>query len=168
MPSRHILLLSTSHRASAAAAHGFLPPYPRYCCQRSPPADTADLQAASRHRPSASDFEVVASIGQGHFGCVEVVRQRSTRAVFAMKTLDKAETLRQQAACYREERDIMATATSPWITGAASRACRLQCAFPPSPYTACSCWPCPYTACSPCPYTALHPLPCTVLQSRTQ
>ncbi len=77
---------------------------------------TINLDTALAHRPAPTDFSIVASIGQGHFGSVEVVRQRSTGQVYAMKTLDKMETLRQTCACYKEERDIMAAAESPWLT----------------------------------------------------
>ena len=46
-------------------------------------------------RVSASDFEVKDVIGRGHFGEVQVVRDRHTETVYAMKTLRKHETLAQ-------------------------------------------------------------------------
>ncbi|XP_021365969.1 citron Rho-interacting kinase-like [Mizuhopecten yessoensis] len=68
-------------------------------------------------RIRATDFEVKDAIGRGHFGEVLVVREKSTDIVYAMKILRKNETLAQQEiSFYEEERDIMAKATSPWIT----------------------------------------------------
>ncbi|KAK3596286.1 hypothetical protein CHS0354_030661 [Potamilus streckersoni] len=68
-------------------------------------------------RLKASDFEVKDVIGRGHFGEVQVVRDKATETVFAMKVLRKSETLAQhEIAFFEEERDIMAKATSPWIT----------------------------------------------------
>ncbi|KAB7502719.1 Citron Rho-interacting kinase [Armadillidium nasatum] len=56
-------------------------------------------------------------IGKGHFGVVQVVREKQTGNVYALKILQKSETLAQQhVTFYEEERDIMAKATSPWIT----------------------------------------------------
>ncbi|XP_052800201.1 citron rho-interacting kinase-like isoform X2 [Mya arenaria] len=64
-----------------------------------------------------SDFEVKDIIGRGHFGDVQVVRDKHTETVYAMKTLRKHETLSQpEITFFEEERDIMAKATSPWIT----------------------------------------------------
>ncbi|XP_067132283.1 citron Rho-interacting kinase-like isoform X3 [Centruroides vittatus] len=63
------------------------------------------------------DFETKKIIGQGHFGEVQVVRERCTGDVYAMKILRKSDTLSQQSvAFYEEERDIMAKSSSPWIT----------------------------------------------------
>ncbi|XP_068087036.1 citron rho-interacting kinase [Anabrus simplex] len=70
-----------------------------------------------RLRVNIADFEVKKVIGRGHFGEVQVVREKQTGDVYAMKTLRKADTLNQQAAAfYQEERDIMAHANSPWLT----------------------------------------------------
>lgn len=74
-------------------------------------------------RVNLNDFEQKKVIGKGHFGVVQVVREKATGNVYALKTLKKSETLTQQhVAFYEEERDIMAKASSPWIT-------RLQYAF---------------------------------------
>jgi citron Rho-interacting kinase len=43
-----------------------------------------------------TDFEVKKVIGRGHFGEVQVVREKQTGDVYAMKTLHKADTLSQQ------------------------------------------------------------------------
>ncbi|CAL1534687.1 unnamed protein product [Lymnaea stagnalis] len=72
---------------------------------------------SKRKRKKASDFEVKAIIGRGHFGEVQVVREKSTDAVFAMKVLRKSDLLAQpEISCFEEERDIMGTSLSPWIT----------------------------------------------------
>lgn len=68
-------------------------------------------------RVNLSDFEIKKLIGRGHFGEVQLVKEKQTRDVYAMKTLKKSETLKQESvALYEEERDIMAEATSPWLT----------------------------------------------------
>ncbi|XP_049838505.1 citron rho-interacting kinase [Schistocerca gregaria] len=70
-----------------------------------------------RLRVNVTDFEVKKVIGRGHFGVVQVVREKQTGNIYAMKTLRKDQTLDQNLmAFYQEERDIMAQASSPWIT----------------------------------------------------
>ena len=48
-------------------------------------------------RVNILDFEVKKVIGRGHFGEVQVVREKQTGDVYAMKTLRKSDTLSQQA-----------------------------------------------------------------------
>jgi citron Rho-interacting kinase len=48
-------------------------------------------------RVNISDFEVKKVIGRGHFGEVQVVREKQTGDVYAMKTLRKSDTLNHQA-----------------------------------------------------------------------
>jgi len=67
-------------------------------------------------RVNISDFEVRKVIGRGHFGEVHLVREKQTGDVYAMKTLRKSDTLSNKRAFFENERDVMATATSPWIT----------------------------------------------------
>ncbi len=43
-----------------------------------------------------NDFEVKNIIGRGHFGEVQVVREKFTGDVYALKVLRKADTLAQQ------------------------------------------------------------------------
>ncbi|KAH9502428.1 hypothetical protein Btru_075657, partial [Bulinus truncatus] len=75
------------------------------------------VSQTKRLRKKASDFEVKALIGRGHFGEVRVVREKSTGSVYAMKVLRKTDLLSQpEISCYEEERNIMASSTSPWIT----------------------------------------------------
>ncbi|XP_064460923.1 citron Rho-interacting kinase-like isoform X2 [Ornithodoros turicata] len=70
-------------------------------------------------RVSIADFEVKKIIGRGHFGEVQMVKERATGDTYAMKVLRKADTLSQQnVAFYEEERDILARASQggPWLT----------------------------------------------------
>ncbi|CAH1233606.1 CIT [Branchiostoma lanceolatum] len=68
-------------------------------------------------RPSLTDFETKTVIGRGHFGEVQLVRERCTGDMYAMKVLKKSDILSQESvAFFEEERDIMAKACSPWIT----------------------------------------------------
>lgn len=62
------------------------------------------------------DFEHIKVIGRGAFGKVQLVRHRSTRRVYAMKRLSKADLIkRSDSAFFWEERHIMAHAKSEWI-----------------------------------------------------
>ncbi|XP_022249330.1 citron Rho-interacting kinase-like [Limulus polyphemus] len=82
-----------------------------------------NIQELRLLRVNVADFEMKKIIGRGHFGEVQVVREKQTGDVYAMKVLSKAEILSQQnIAFYEEERDIMVKAASSWIT-------RLQYAF---------------------------------------
>ncbi|XP_058238687.1 citron rho-interacting kinase isoform X1 [Hemibagrus wyckioides] len=67
-------------------------------------------------QPSKKDFEVRAVVGRGRFAEVQVVKEKATGDVYAMKVMDK-DTLRTQdnVAFYEEERAILALGTSPWI-----------------------------------------------------
>lgn len=67
-------------------------------------------------RVNVSDFEMRKVIGRGQFGEVHLVREKQTGDAYAMKTLRKNDTLGNKRAFFENERDIMATAVSPWIT----------------------------------------------------
>ncbi|XP_065830608.1 citron Rho-interacting kinase-like isoform X2 [Oscarella lobularis] len=68
-------------------------------------------------RPSKKDFDVIRTIGRGHFGEVHVVREKKSEMVYAMKTLRKVDMLAQEnTAFFEEEKEIMACANSSWIT----------------------------------------------------
>ncbi|XP_033644606.1 rho-associated protein kinase 2-like isoform X3 [Asterias rubens] len=68
------------------------------------------------HRLSSHDFQVIKVIGRGAFGEVQVVREKDSRKVFALKLLSKMEMIRRSdSAFFWEERDIMAYADSEWI-----------------------------------------------------
>lgn len=47
-------------------------------------------------RVNLNDFEQKKVIGKGHFGVVQVVREKATGNVFALKSLRKSDTLSQQ------------------------------------------------------------------------
>lgn len=61
--------------------------------------DAGTISEVRRLRIKASDFEVKDVIGRGHFGEVQVVREKHTETVYAMKTLRKQETLAQPEVC---------------------------------------------------------------------
>ncbi|XP_053617413.1 citron rho-interacting kinase-like isoform X2 [Plodia interpunctella] len=79
----------------------------------------ADLR---RTRVCLSDFDILQSIGRGHFGEVHMVREKETGDVYAMKTLRKEQSRKHRAGAAEDERDVLANANSPWIP-------RLQYAF---------------------------------------
>lgn len=54
------------------------------------------MQELKRLRTGIADFEVKNIIGRGHFGEVQVVREKQTGDVYAMKTLRKTDTIAQQ------------------------------------------------------------------------
>ena len=67
------------------------------------------LRQVKTLRPSLADFDVVRTIGRGHFGQVKVVKEKSSDEVFALKILKKSELKTQKTvAFFEEERDILA------------------------------------------------------------
>ncbi|XP_065164721.1 rho-associated protein kinase 1 isoform X2 [Atheta coriaria] len=67
-------------------------------------------------RMKTDDYEHIKVIGRGAFGKVQLVRHKSTRKVYAMKRLSKADLIkRSDSAFFWEERHIMAHARSEWI-----------------------------------------------------
>ncbi|KAK7163861.1 hypothetical protein R3I94_002543 [Phoxinus phoxinus] len=66
--------------------------------------------------PGKRDFEVRGIVGRGHFSEVQVVKERATGDVYAMKIMDKT-SLRSQdkVAFFEEERTILGLNSSPWI-----------------------------------------------------
>ncbi|KFB43925.1 AGAP006932-PA-like protein [Anopheles sinensis] len=75
-------------------------------------------------RVNVDDFDVKCLIGKGYFGDVHLISERQTGQVYAMKKMRKDIVSSTQV---REERDIMASRRSEWITG-------LQYAFQDSDY----------------------------------
>ncbi|TKR93315.1 hypothetical protein L596_007795 [Steinernema carpocapsae] len=72
-----------------------------------------DLQ---KRRIKICDFDSIKVIGRGAFGEVQLVRHRTSKKVFAMKSLDKSEMIRRaDSAFFWDERDIMAHTDSEWI-----------------------------------------------------
>lgn len=58
--------------------------------------DESTVKELRKIRMKMADFEVKDVIGRGHFGEVQVVRDKVTSTVYAMKILHKHETLAQQ------------------------------------------------------------------------
>ncbi|XP_019394782.1 PREDICTED: citron Rho-interacting kinase isoform X1 [Crocodylus porosus] len=67
-------------------------------------------------QPSVKDFEVRSLVGCGHFAEVQVVRERVTGDVYAMKVMSKQSLLLQEnVSFFEEERSILSQNISPWI-----------------------------------------------------
>lgn len=75
-------------------------------------AHVAALLQSYRRKPQ--DFSLIASLGHGAFGRVQLVREVTTGRVCAMKVLKKSHMLTQHTD-YWIEREIMAHGDSPWI-----------------------------------------------------
>nr|XP_030716234.1 citron Rho-interacting kinase isoform X8 [Globicephala melas] len=74
-------------------------------------------------QPSAKDFEGRSVVGCGNFAEVQVVREKATGDIYAMKVMKKKALLAQEQVSYfEEEQNILSQSTSPWIP-------RLQYAF---------------------------------------
>ncbi|XP_078237738.1 citron Rho-interacting kinase isoform X12 [Pogona vitticeps] len=74
-------------------------------------------------QPSVKDFEVRSLVGCGHFAEVQVVREKATGDVYAMKVMSKGMLLAQdKVSFFEEERNILSQNTNPWIP-------QLHCAF---------------------------------------
>ena len=59
-------------------------------------SDAKTIKELRRLRINIKDFEVKNVIGRGHFGEVQVVREKNSGDVYALKVLRKADTLAQQ------------------------------------------------------------------------
>ncbi|XP_038618359.1 citron Rho-interacting kinase isoform X4 [Tachyglossus aculeatus] len=67
-------------------------------------------------QPSVKDFEIKSLVGCGHFGEVQVVREKATGDVYAMKVMNKKSLLAQeQVSFFEEEQSILSQSSSPWI-----------------------------------------------------
>uniref|UniRef100_A0A6I8N5Y4 Citron Rho-interacting kinase n=1 Tax=Ornithorhynchus anatinus TaxID=9258 RepID=A0A6I8N5Y4_ORNAN len=67
-------------------------------------------------QPNVKDFEVKSLVGRGHFAEVQVVREKATGDVYAMKVMNKKSLLAQeQVLFFEEERSILSRSSSPWI-----------------------------------------------------
>lgn len=67
-------------------------------------------------RVNTGDFELKKVIGRGYFGEVHLVKEKQTNDVYAMKIVKKSDCLLDKHASYEEERNIMASGNSFWIT----------------------------------------------------
>uniref|UniRef100_A0A8C9XG63 Citron Rho-interacting kinase n=1 Tax=Sander lucioperca TaxID=283035 RepID=A0A8C9XG63_SANLU len=67
-------------------------------------------------QPGLSDFEVRAVVGRGRFAEVQVVREKATGDVCALKVMAKTDLRTQENVVFHEEeRRILALNSSPWI-----------------------------------------------------
>ena len=74
------------------------------------------VMRTARKRVSAADFESLAVIGRGAFGEVRLVREKSTKRVFAMKSMIKeAMIMKNQVEHVHAERDVLASAENPRV-----------------------------------------------------
>ncbi|KAM3964004.1 LOW QUALITY PROTEIN: uncharacterized protein ACR2FA_002045 [Aphomia sociella] len=73
------------------------------------------LAELRRTRVCLSDFDMIQTIGRGHFGEVHMIREKETGDVYALKTLRKEEARKRAAGAAEDERDVLAIANSPWI-----------------------------------------------------
>lgn len=60
------------------------------------PADSDTIAELRELQPSAKDFEVRSLVGCGHFAEVQVVRERATGDIYAMKVMKKKALLAQE------------------------------------------------------------------------
>lgn len=71
------------------------------------------LTRSSRDKMSADKFLPLKPLGRGAFGTVQLVKEKSTNVVYAMKILDKTRMLREnQESHVRAERDLLSEAAS--------------------------------------------------------
>ncbi|RVE50300.1 hypothetical protein evm_005135 [Chilo suppressalis] len=73
------------------------------------------LAELRRTRVCYSDFDILQTIGRGHFGEVHLVREKETSDVYALKTLRKEQARKRAAGAAEDERDVLANASGPWI-----------------------------------------------------
>jgi len=96
--------------AEAAAAAGAAP--------AAPVLPTAAAPAAPARAPRLTDFKVLAVLGRGGYGKVMQVLHKPSGAVLAMKVLRKSALVRRgQVARTLNERDILASASHPFVVG---------------------------------------------------
>ncbi|XP_062890138.1 citron Rho-interacting kinase isoform X4 [Mobula hypostoma] len=67
-------------------------------------------------QPCAGDFEVKSVIGRGVFAEVQVVREKATNDVYAMKVMNKQALIEEDnVVFFEEECSILSRNTSPWL-----------------------------------------------------
>ncbi|KAI3639397.1 hypothetical protein MIR68_002927 [Amoeboaphelidium protococcarum] len=75
------------------------------------------VSEVKRLRMNQDDFTYIRRLAKGHFGEVSLVRSKFDGKVYAMKTLHKADMLKQkEIAFYMEEKQILSTVESEWTT----------------------------------------------------
>lgn len=76
--------------------------------------DNAVIKETNNLRVNINDFRVKTLIGKGYFGDVHLATEKTTNDVYAIKKMLKSSAIASSQ--LKEERDIMAIATSEWIT----------------------------------------------------
>uniref|UniRef100_A0A673X3S1 Citron Rho-interacting kinase n=1 Tax=Salmo trutta TaxID=8032 RepID=A0A673X3S1_SALTR len=92
--------------------NGSLCAHSAHVCVRS---DSEVVSELHELQPGLRDFEKRGVVGRGRFAEVQVVRERSTGDVCALKVMEKAGLRSKENVFYEEERRILALSCSPWI-----------------------------------------------------
>ncbi|XP_039188476.1 citron Rho-interacting kinase isoform X5 [Crotalus tigris] len=66
-------------------------------------------------QPSLKDFEIRNLLGCGHFAEVQLVKEKATGDIYAMKVMSKETLLGKEQVFFEEERNILSQNASPWI-----------------------------------------------------
>ncbi|XP_015672959.1 citron Rho-interacting kinase isoform X2 [Protobothrops mucrosquamatus] len=66
-------------------------------------------------QPSLKDFEIRNLLGCGHFAEVQLVKEKATGDLYAMKVMSKETLLEKEQVFFEEERNILSQNASPWI-----------------------------------------------------
>uniref|UniRef100_A0A8C6YFR3 non-specific serine/threonine protein kinase n=1 Tax=Naja naja TaxID=35670 RepID=A0A8C6YFR3_NAJNA len=66
-------------------------------------------------QPSLKDFEIRHLVGCGRFAEVQVVKEKATGDIYAMKVMSKEALLAKEQVFFEEERNILSQNASPWI-----------------------------------------------------
>ena len=78
--------------------------------------DGGSVSSPSAPRMAPDDFEILSLVGQGAFGKVFQVQQRTTGRIYAMKVMKKAAILEKNQAEYmRTERDVLTRVDHPFV-----------------------------------------------------
>ena len=76
----------------------------------------SDYLKLRRVKLGVQDFQTIKVIGKGAFGEVRLVQKIDTGKIYAMKTMQKAEMVKnEQLAHIKAERDLLAESQSPWV-----------------------------------------------------
>eukprot|EP00768_Dysnectes_brevis_P009198 gnl/Dysnectes_brevis/901_a1000_1229.p1 GENE.gnl/Dysnectes_brevis/901_a1000_1229~~gnl/Dysnectes_brevis/901_a1000_1229.p1 ORF type:complete len:522 (+),score=159.39 gnl/Dysnectes_brevis/901_a1000_1229:36-1568(+) len=94
----------------------FVPEFKRVDYRRELCLREREFLRLRRKKNKVEGFQKLTVIGRGAFGEVQLVRERTTGRIFALKKLNKAQMKkRAQVTHVKAERDLMASAVSPWI-----------------------------------------------------
>ncbi|KAL7595631.1 hypothetical protein Lser_V15G29604 [Lactuca serriola] len=77
---------------------------------------TSPIHSENKDRTSIDDFEIIKPISRGAFGRVFLAKKRTTRDLFAIKVLKKADMIRKNAVeSILAERDILISVLNPFV-----------------------------------------------------